>query len=504
MTYDYCTILDDAARRTPEKIGLISQDTTFTYAEIAAAVDRLTAALAGQGIRQGDRVVLCLGNEPEWVFSFFALARLRATLVLVSTAWQQQEFENAFALTQPVGVIAAAGKADLVDQLGRPRFAAVHGESAREGWLDLAELVATPFEGGGLRPEPADPAELELAFPFSSGTTGVPKAVRHTHRSLYTATKQWNETLGLGEDDRLQALTPLAHILGIVNIGATFMSSATITLFQKFSPTIMMDSLEQDRITIGMTVAPIAAAIATMPGLEERDLSALRYLNWSATPVNPAIAADVTARTGIPWLPAYGTTEVPVVAVSPVSSLPHGRLDSVGLPPDGVDVEAIDVETLAFLPRGETGEIVVRSPAAMNGYLPEGGSSPFLDGGWYRTGDIGIVEPEGWVHVNDRKKDLIRVSGNQASPVEIENVLMRSPFVKDCAVFGVSDERRGEIPCAAVIPEPGWEPDEQTLIEWLAPQLAAYKRLRSVYFVDEIPRTPSGKVQRRKLVPLAG
>lgn len=264
----------------------------------------------------------------------------------------------------------------------------------------------------------------------------------------------------------------------------------------------MVESIERDRITIGMAVAPIASALAAMPDLEQLDLSSLRYLNWSATPVNAELAARVGQRTGIGWLPAYGTTEVPIVAVNPVDSVAHGRLDSVGLPPRDVDVETIDPATLQLLPRNREGEIVVRSPAAMLGYLPEEETSPFLPDGWYRTGDLGRVEPEGWVIVTGRLKELIKVSGYQVSPVELENALAESPLVADCAVFGVPDERRGEVPCAAVVPVAGWQSDAAELIEWLAPQFAPYKRLRDVYFVDAVPRTPSGKIQRRHLQPL--
>jgi acyl-coenzyme A synthetase/AMP-(fatty) acid ligase len=138
----------------------------------------------------------------------------------------------------------------------------------------------------------------------------------------------------------------------------------------------------------------------------------------------------------------------------------------------------------------------------MAGYLPADDGSPFLPDGWYRTGDIGRVEPEGWVIITGRLKELIKVSGHQVSPVELENALAESPLVADCAVFGVSDDRRGEVPCAAVVPTPNWEPDAAELVEWLARQFAPYKRLRDVYFVEEIPRTPSGKIQRRRLLTL--
>lgn len=140
----------------------------------------------------------------------------------------------------------------------------------------------------------------------------------------------------------------------------------------------------------------------------------------------------------------------------------------------------------------------------MLGYLPEDSPDPFLPGGWYRTGDVGSVDADGWIVVTGRLKELIKVSGYQVSPVEIEQVLATSPLVADCAVFGVPDDRRGEAPCAAVVPAPGWTPDAGQLLDWLTPQLAPYKRVREVHFVEAVPRTASGKIQRRLLGPLAG
>ncbi|MGH1565298.1 class I adenylate-forming enzyme family protein [Mumia sp. DW29H23] len=500
MTFDYSDILDDTAERSPDRVGLLAGDWQITYAEIRGAANAIAAALHARGVRPGDRVALCLGNQPEWVFVFFALCRLRASAVMLPSAWRAAEIRHAFELTRPSAVVASRTVAPIFDEVERPGLSVVAGPGdTLEGWIEIADLLSESAPALPAEVLDLDPSDRELALPFSSGTTGMPKAVRHTHRSLVVATHQWRESLDITEDDRLQALTPLAHILGIVNIGATFVGEATIRLFPKFTPRSMVESFQDDRITIGMTVAPIAAALAAMPDLEEFDLSSLRYLNWSATPVNRDIAEQVSSRIGVSWLPAYGTTEVPIIAVNPVASLPDGRLDSVGLPPSEVDVETVDVVTHEFLPRGSTGEIVVRSPARMKGYLPEG-DSPFLDGDWYRTGDIGHVEPEGWVVVTDRVKDIIRVSGTQVSPVEVERVLVSAPQVADCAVFGVPDERRGERPAAAVVVADGVETDAEELIAWVADRLAPYKRLRDVYFVDEIPRTPSGKIQRRHLV----
>ncbi|SEO49121.1 Acyl-CoA synthetase (AMP-forming)/AMP-acid ligase II [Trujillonella endophytica] len=478
-------------------MAVLAEDAQYTYQELQAAVEQAAAGLSALGVRPRDRVGLCLGNEPAWIVAFFALARLRAAAVLLSTAWREHEMAHALALTGPVAVIADAASAAVVDAVGRPGLAVVVGPEPREGWTPFGALRGD----AGTLPETGDPAELELALPFSSGTTGLPKAVRHTHRSLCAATTQWRESLGVTATDRLQGITPLSHILGIVNVGATFEGTATIRLFRRFDTASMVESFAADRITIGLTVAPIAAALAAMPDLERFDLRSLRYLNWSATPVNAEIARRVTERTGVGWRPAYGTTEVPILAMNPAEG---ARLDSVGLAPRGVQLEAIDPGTLEFLPRGRTGELVARSTAAMLGYLPEDAPDPFLDGGWYRTGDLGHVEPEGWIVVSGRLKELIKVSGYQVSPVEIENLLATSPLVADCAVFGAPDDRRGEAPCAAVVPAAGWTPDAQELLDWLSPRLAPYKRLRDVFFVEAIPRTPSGKIQRRHLTPLTG
>jgi long-chain acyl-CoA synthetase len=281
-------------------------------------------------------------------------------------------------------------------------------------------------------------------------------------------------------------------------VGATISAGATIRLFRKFSARSMVESYQADQITVGITVAPIAAAMSQMPELTDFKLDSLRYLNWSATPVNAEIAKRITDRIGVGWKPAYGTTEVPILAVTPLDAPENARLDSVGRPAAGVELEAADPVTGALLERGETGELVARSPAAMSGYLPEPQESPFLPGGWYRTGDVGHVEQAGWVIITGRIKELIKVSGYQVSPVELENVLAASPLVHDCAVFGVPDERRGEMPVAAVVPSDPATGDAQQLIAWLTPQLAHYKQLHDIYFVAEIPRTPSGKIQRHK------
>jgi acyl-CoA synthetase (AMP-forming)/AMP-acid ligase II len=219
---------------------------------------------------------------------------------------------------------------------------------------------------------------------------------------------------------------------------------------------------------------------------------------WGATPVTPSVAQTVTRRSGVPWVPAYGASELPVIACNPVQG---ARLDSVGKPVPGVLLRIVSLETGAELGPLETGEIQLRSPSLMTGYLPAEETAASMDGSWYRTGDVGYVEPEGWLHLTDRSKEMIKVRGFQVAPAEVERVLLGHPAVTDAAVFGVPDPAHGESIIAAVVLD-GWPADgpaPASLAAYVADRLASYKKPREVLVVDAVPRLPSGKALRRVL-----
>jgi acyl-CoA synthetase (AMP-forming)/AMP-acid ligase II len=287
--------------------------------------------------------------------------------------------------------------------------------------------------------------------------------------------------------------------LGLLNLLAAVSAGATVRLHRRFDLDEALHRIADERMTLEMAVAPIALALANHPRLEEFDLSSLRYIMWGATPVTESVAKVVTERSGVRWLPAYGASEVPVIAANPVAQPERWRLDSAGLPPPGVELRIADLESGQTLASGEVGEIQVRSPSVMAGYLPEADSAEAFADGWYRTGDVGWLEPEGWVHLTDRSKEMIKVSGFQVAPAELESVLFRHPAVLDCAVFGVDDTRSGEVPVAAVKLAPDHPVADGELQQLVADALATYKQLRHIVVVDEIPRLPSGKVLRRKL-----
>jgi long-chain acyl-CoA synthetase len=430
-------------------------------------------------------------NRPEFVVAINAISKLGAAAVLLSPAWKAFEVDHAVDLTDPVHALAdGAAAALLADSLG---------STAVTDLDDEATLAA--IGGGGRSPVSTEQLDdtAESVLVFSSGTTGLPKAVRHTHRSLAHGTAHWCAALGLGSEDRFQVATPPSHILGLLNLLAATEAGATVRLHRRFDLDELLGRIAAERMTLEMAVAPIALAMAQHPHLEDFDLSSLRYIMWGATPVTASVAEAVTERTGVRWLPAYGASELPVIAANPVDDPGAWRLDSAGLAPVGVELRVADLDSGAVLGSGGIGEIQVRSQSAMAGYLPEEATASAFADGWYRTGDVGWLEPEGWVHLTDRAKEMIKVKGFQVAPAEIEAVLHGHPSVVDCAVFGLPDDEAGEVPVAAVQLDPARPVSVDELKRLVADSLATYKALRDVMVVEAIPRLPSGKVLRRTL-----
>jgi long-chain acyl-CoA synthetase len=444
----------------------------YTRADLDALVSGMATALEHRGVRAGARVALMSSNRPEFVVAIHAIWALGPAVVLVSTAWKHAEIEHALALTKPTHAVGDG---------------ALLAESMPMLHLD------EPITPGCREFVPVDP-DADAVLVFSSGTTGMPKAVRHTHGAFAVAIAHWRAALGLSSSDRMQIMTPPSHILGLLNIATAMDAGAWVRLHPRFNVDEMLRHVESDRITVEMAVAPIALALAAHPDLESYDLSSLRYVMWCATPVTESVAAEVTRRTGVTWATAYGASELPVISCN---SLDGEHLDTVGRAVPGVETRVVSLETALPVGPGEVGEIQVRSAAAMVGYLPEDATASAFVDGWYRTGDIGRLDADGWLRITDRLREMIKVRGFQVAPAEIEAVLHGHPAVADCAVFGLPDQANGEAVVAAVTRSGPVEADE--LIQLVADQLAYYKRPSRVVFVAEIPRLPSGKVLRRVL-----
>lgn len=455
-----------------EPVLLAFEDRQYTRSDIDALTSGMATTLEQRGVRAGERVALMSSNRPEFVVAMRAIWGLGAAVVLMSTSWKRTEVEHALALTKPAHAVGDNPVlADLMPM------------------LHLDEPV-TP----GLREFDAPDPASDALFVFSSGTTGMPKAVRHTHGAFAAAVAHWRAALGMTSADRMQILTPPSHILGLLNIATVLDAGAWVRLHPRFDVEAMLRHIEADRITIEMAVAPIALALAAHPRLESYDLSSLRYVMWCATPVTKSVADEVTARVGVSWVTAYGASELPVISCN---ALDGARLDTVGRAVPGVQIRVVSLDTGEAVGPGEVGEIQVSSPSVMAGYLPDDATAAAFDDGWYRTGDIGHLDDEGWLRITDRAKEMIKVRAFQVAPAEVEAVLHGHPAVADCAVFGVPDAANGEAIVAAVLRSGTVEADE--LIALVADRLASYKRPSRVVFVPEIPRLPSGKVLRRVL-----
>ena len=474
--------LEAAAERFGTRDALRAGVDRWSFVDLDRLANGFAARLLDAGVAPGDRVAVMMRNRMDFPVIVHAISKIGAAAVLISPAWKAVEVRHALELTAPVHAVADGPGIELL---------------AKHLPVTDVDVNAPVARGDVSFPGISDGAEAVLVF--SSGTTGLPKAVRHTHRSIVHGTRHWVDCLGLGPDDRFQVATPPSHILGLLNLLAAAEAGATVRLHIRFDLDEFLQRIEAERMTLEMVVAPIALAMANHPQLEAHDLTSLRFILWGATPVTRSVADDVTARTGVRWLQGYGASELPVIACNPVHRPGEWRLDSAGLPPAGVELRVADLDTGTILPAGETGEIQARSPSVMEGYLPEEATIDAFVDGWYRTGDVGWLDPDGWIHLTDRAKEMIKVNAFQVAPAEIEAVLHGHPAVVDCAVFGIPDERAGELPVAAVQLDPERHPADGELEQLVASSLATYKHLHEVVVVDAIPRLPSGKALRREL-----
>jgi len=346
-----------------------------------------------------------------------------------------------------------------------------------------------------------DPAEDVVVLPYSSGTTGVCKGVMLTHRNLVANICQLGAHLGADEKTVALGVLPFFHIYGLVVVlNNTLREGGTVVTMPRFDLEGMLTAIEQHRITHAFVVPPIVLALAKQAAVEEHDLSVLHFVMSGAAPLGADLEQECIDRLGVTFRQGYGLTET-----SPVTHMvPHvpgfERLGSVGPPVPNSEVKIVDPLTGDEAAPGERGEVWVRGPHVMKGYLAnEVATAMTVDSdGWLHTGDIGLADAEGYLTVVDRMKELIKVKGYQVAPAQLEAVLLQHPAIADAAVIGVPDEEAGELPKAfVVLREPGTS--AEAIIADTARQLAPHQRIRRLEFVDAIPKSPSGKILRREL-----
>jgi acyl-CoA synthetase (AMP-forming)/AMP-acid ligase II len=367
-----------------------------------------------------------------------------------------------------------------------------------KGATPFTELLGDPADAPGVEIDP----ENDLAvLPYSSGTTGLSKGVMLTHRNLVANIVQTGDVQGLDEDDVMVGCLPFFHIYGmtvIMNLGIR--SGVPIVTMPRFDLEQFLDLIERHRVTRAFIVPPIAVALAKHPAVDSRDLSSIRQVMSGAAPLGPELAGQVSERLGTFVMQGYGLTET-----SPVTHcIPFGAElnppGSIGPPIAGTEVRLVDPETGADVAEGERGEVWVRGPQVMRGYLnnDEATANTIDEDGWLHSGDVGVVDSDGYFAIVDRLKELIKYKGFQVAPAELEALLLGHEGVADAAVIGVPDDAAGELPKAFIVPT-GDDLDTDELMAWVAEQVSPQKKVRLVEVVEEIPKSPSGKILRRVL-----
>lgn len=494
---DLPTFLLESAAVPADKPAYVDGPTgrTVTHGAFAAMARRFAAGITARGFGHGDVLAILAPNLPEWPVAMLGTQLAGGAVTPVNPLWTVDEITHQLRDSGACAVLtvgaflekarAAAGDAQVI----------VLGD-APAGTVSFAELLA----GGAPVPDvPVDPATDVAMLPYSSGTTGLPKGVRLTHRNLVANVCQAQPLLAPAADDVMIGVLPFFHAAGFCSsICLTLRAGATVITQPRFDLEDCLRLVERHRATVLPAAPPVVLGLARHPAVDRYDLSSLEFVISGSAPLSAELETECAARLGRPVLQVYGLTETaPIVALS-------GREGartpgSVGVLVPNTEARLVDPATGTDVAAGETGELWVRGPQVMAGYLanPEATAATIDPDGWLRTGDLGTVTAHGEAFVVDRVKELIKVSGFQVPPAELEALLGTHPAVADVAVVGRPDVRAGERPVAFVVPR--GELDPGTVIEWAAARTAGYKRLADVVIVTEIPRSPAGKILRRML-----
>lgn len=527
MTDDTRTALHvfaDNVTRTPDATQLIYFDATLTLREVDELSDAMAAALASRGVEPGDRVAAFMQNMPQYVLTLLASWKLGAilvplnpmlrpaelrhhltdcgavTLVVLDTLWRDGARE-AVAGTDVRTVISAAGRG-----MQRRNDIRVFADTAPEVGTDVLDFDTLLTEFAGAQPSAHDPAPDDVAFLcYTSGTTGAPKGAMCSHRNVLAIAQATCDVTEIGPQSRVLGLAPLFHITGLmVQLVPALISHCPLILSFRFHPGVMLDSIREHRPTFA--VGPVTAFIGLLQdsSFSADDFQSFDRVHSGGAPISPATARAFEERTGKQLLGAYGMTEATAAThLTPKGSRPPvdpntGAL-AVGKPIPGTTVRIVDDDG-RDVANGVAGEVVLSSPGVIQGYWnrPDA-TAATIRGGQLYSGDVGVVDDDGWLFLVDRKKDLINCSGFKVWPREVEDALYEHSAVMEAAVVGVPDGYRGETVKAFVSLKAQHSVTSAELIDFVRDRLAAYKRPGEIEILDSLPKTSSGKILRRSL-----
>ncbi|MGH3243739.1 MAG: long-chain-fatty-acid--CoA ligase [Spirillospora sp.] len=504
--------LRERARSHPGRVAYIAGDTEITYGDLDRRVDRVAAALAAVGVGHGDRVAILDKNSLEHVELLFGAARLGAVQVPVNYRLAPDEVayivNNARAKVFVVGaefvpvLDAIAGKLEhtthtvVVDGEG-------HGYDDYAAWVDGADDAP---------PEPRHVTDTADVFDqlYSSGTTGLPKGVMLTHDNYFAALSSASATWNVDDSSVLMVAMPMYHVAGnMLTLNAVYNGIPGV-IAREPDPTLIARGIERHRVTHIFLVPVLMQFMPLIPEVTACDLSSLRIMLYGASPISEdVLRGAMRLLPGTDFMQVYGLTEVtgsivmlPAADHDPDGPNPH-RLRAAGLPDPDCTLKIVDPATQEELPTGEVGEILCRTPQNMKGYwdMPEATAVALSADNWFRTGDAGYLDEDGYLYIHDRVKDMIISGGENIYPAEVENVLMGHPAVADCAVIGVPDAKWGETPKAIVVltPDAAADVTDKDIIDFCRGRLAHFKCPTTIVRRDAIPRNLTGKILKREL-----
>jgi acyl-CoA synthetase (AMP-forming)/AMP-acid ligase II len=497
------------AERLGDKPALIDGPSgrTLTYRQLADAVRRAAAGLDRLGFRKGDVLAIYSPNLPEYAVVFQAVALLGGINTTANPlytagelATQLRDSRARFLVTVPPFLDKAR---EAASQSG---VEAVFVFGAADGARSFTELL----QAGDQPPAVAiDPLHDLVVLPYSSGTTGLPKGVMLTHANLVANLCQcegMDNFEAFGEGDVTVAVLPFFHIYGMVVIMMLGLAGGgTIVSMPRFDLMEFLGVVQKYRVTILPLVPPIVLGLVKHPAVAQFDLSSVRLVFSGAAPLGEDIARALATKLGCPVVQGYGMTEAsPVTHLSPTRNAPL-KPGSAGRVVPNTEVKIVDVVSGDEVDCGKEGELLIRGPQIMKGYLnrPEETAACLDPDGWYHTGDVGFVDGDGYFFIVDRTKELIKYKGMQVAPAELEALLLTHPAVLDVAVVRRADEEAGEVPKAFVVlkaDEASRATKAQAIMDWVAGRVAPHKRIRHLEFIEQIPKSASGKILRRVLI----
>jgi long-chain acyl-CoA synthetase len=494
-------LVSSPAAAHPQKAALLAGDRTVTYAELADRVQRVAGALAELGASKGDRVALLLGTVPEFVEVLHGAWRLGAVVAPFNVMVTPDEAGSILADAEAKVVVADRASLPVVlavrDRLAELDHVVVVGGRAPRRTRSYEKLLARAIEPPSVEVDGADLALLA----YTAGTTANPKGAMLTHGNLVANLDQMSEVPALreAEADVVLVSLPLFHIYALnVVLGITVRAGATAVLVERFDPEHTLDLIERHRVTVLFGAPPMFAAWLRAAERRGADLSSVRIAVSGAAALPGEVLRAFRERFAVTIWEGYGLTETaPAVTTNALG--PEPKADSIGLVLPGIDVRLVD-EHDEDVEEGDPGEIVVRGPNVFAGYWRKPDESDAaLRNGWFRTGDVAYRDDDGYLHIVDRAKDLVIVSGFNVYPREVEEVIALHPAVAECTVIGVPDERTGEAVKAIVVPVPQADLSAEDVLEHCRHRLARFKWPKEVEIVSELPKHVTGKVLRRRL-----